>query len=278
MKLASFTLGDRALYGLADGSDVRPVTEAFATRYRDLRSVLTSGALQSIELAPPVPQAKVAFLPPVPNPSKIVCVGLNYEKPYPVDGTPPGRPEEIVLFGKEQQCVVGNGVALEIPPGKAAESFDYEAEIAVIIGRGGRCISTEDALAHVAGYTCFNDGSVRDWQRHSVYAGKNFERSGACGPWLVTADEIADWRNLHLTARLNGELVQDAVAAEMIFGLERQISYISQLMTLLPGDVIATGSPHGTGGSRDPKRFLRAGDIVEISISGVGTLTNTVIG
>ena len=278
MKLASFTLDGRATYGVVMGETVAPVTDAFAARYPDLRAALAADALGALDLGAALPLDAVTVLPPIPAPSKIVCVGLNYRKPYPVEGVAPPDPENIVLFGKERQCIVGHGAALEIPPGAAAETFDYEAEIAVVIGREGRCIAPEDALAHVAGYTCFNDGSVRAWQRHSVHAGKNFERSGSCGPWIATADEVRDWSALRLTARLNGEVVQDALAGEMIFGLPEQIAYVSQLMTLHPGDIIATGSPDGTGGSRTPKRFLRAGDTVEVTVSGVGTLVNRVDG
>jgi 2-keto-4-pentenoate hydratase/2-oxohepta-3-ene-1,7-dioic acid hydratase in catechol pathway len=278
MKLASFEHAGQALYGTTDGETVTPVTEAFRIRFPDLRSVLSAGALDVMPAhgAAPLPLSEVTLLPPVPNPAKIVCVGLNYPKPYPVDGAAPPTPTEIVLFGKERQCLVGHGAALEIPPGPAAESFDYEAEIAMVIGRAGRCIPPAQAMAHVAGFTAFNDGSVRDWQRHSVYAGKNFERSGACGPWITTADEIADPSEMRLTARLNGAVVQDAHASEMIFGLAAQIAYVSTLMTVQPGDIIATGSPDGTGGSRTPKRFLRAGDRLDITVSGVGCLSNTV--
>lgn len=276
MKLASFIVDGQSTYGTVEGETVAPVSDAFAARYPDLRAALAADALGALDLGAALPADRVTFLLPIPAPSKIVCVGLNYRKPYPVDGVAPPDPDNIVLFGKERQCLVAHRAALEIPPGEAAETFDYEAEIAVVIGREGRCIAPEDALAHVAGYTCFNDGSVRAWQRHSVHAGKNFERSGSCGPWITTADEVPDWAALRLTARLNGEVVQDALASEMIFGLPEQIAYVSHLMTLHPGDIIATGSPDGTGGSRTPKRFLRAGDTVEVTVSGVGTLVNRV--
>lgn len=276
MKLASFIVDGQSTYGTVTGETVTPVSDAFAARHPDLRAALAADALGALDLGAPLAADRVTFLLPIPAPSKIVCVGLNYRKPYPVDGVAPPDPDNIVLFGKERQCLVAHRAALEIPPGEAAETFDYEAEIAVVIGREGRCIAPEDALAHVAGYTCFNDGSVRAWQRHSVHAGKNFERSGSCGPWITTADEVPDWAALRLTARLNGEVVQDALASEMIFGLPEQIAYVSHLMTLHPGDIIATGSPDGTGGSRTPKRFLRAGDTVEVTVSGVGTLVNRV--
>lgn len=279
MKLISFEQDGQAGYGSTDGVMIAPVTDGFRARFPDLKSALAADATGALELADNrVPIAAVRVLPPVPNPAKIVCVGMNYRKPYPVDGVAPPDPDNIILFGKERQTLVGHGGALRIPPGEAADSFDYEAEIAVVIGRPGRGIAAADALDHVAGYTVFNDGSVRDWQRHSIYAGKNFEASGSCGPWLTTADEIADPNAMKLVAQVNGVVVQQALASEMIFGLAEQIAYISDLMELLPGDIIATGSPDGTGGSRTPKGYLRAGDRLEISVSGVGTLCNTVAG
>jgi 2-keto-4-pentenoate hydratase/2-oxohepta-3-ene-1,7-dioic acid hydratase in catechol pathway len=278
MRLASFEHGGRALYGVVEGERVRPASEAFRAKYPDLRSVLAADAVEALAgaVGPGLALSEVALLPPIPDPAKIVCVGLNYPKPYPVAGVPPPEPSTIVLFGKTPQCMVGHGAALEIPPAEAAETFDYEAEIAAVVGRAGRCIAPGDALGHIAGYAAFNDGSVRAWQKHSVHAGKNFERSGAWGPWIATADALPDPAALRLIARLNGEVVQEAGASEMIFGLAEQIAYISTLMTLLPGDVIATGSPDGTGGSRRPPRFLRKGDRVEIEVTGVGTLSNPV--
>ncbi|MCL4159225.1 UNVERIFIED_CONTAM: hypothetical protein GTU68_028449, partial [Idotea baltica] len=160
---------------------------------------------------------------------------------------------------------------------RVSETFDYEAELAAVIGVGGRHIAVDAAIDHVAGWTCLNDGSVRAWQRHSVNAGKNFERSGSIGPWMVTADEIADPQNLRLMARVDGETRQDASTSEMIFSVAEIISYLSQSIELRPGDVIATGSPEGTGGSFDPPKFLVAGQRLDIEIEGIGVLTNTVI-
>ena len=158
-----------------------------------------------------------------------------------------------------------------------SETFDYEAELAAVIGHGGRHIAVEDALDHVAGWTCLNDGSVRAWQRHSVNAGKNFERSGSIGPWMVTADEIADPQNLRLQARVDGETRQDSSTSEMIFSVAEIISYLSQSIELRPGDVIATGSPEGTGGSFNPPKFLLPGQRLEIEVEGIGVLVNTVV-
>jgi len=278
VKLVIFIHAGRAGYGITDGTIVRPASDGFCETYPDLRAVLAADALDALDSAvgPPIALGQVELLPPVPNPAKIVCVGLNYRKPYPVGGVAPPDPENIILFGKERQAIVGHGSALEIPPKGPDQSFDYEAEIAIVIGRQGLCIPPDQAMDHVAGFTAFNDGSVRDWQKHSIHAGKNFEKSGSCGPWMVTADEIVAPDDMTLIARLNGDVVQHAKASEMIYTMAEQISYISQVTTLLPGDIIATGSPDGTGGSRSPKRYLRKGDLLEISVSGVGTLANTV--
>jgi 2-keto-4-pentenoate hydratase/2-oxohepta-3-ene-1,7-dioic acid hydratase in catechol pathway len=163
-----------------------------------------------------------------------------------------------------------------VPEGEAAETFDYEGEIAVVIGKTGRHIPAEKAHEYIAGFTAFNDGSVRGWQKHSVHAGKNFAGSGACGPWMVTADEIDVPEAMTVTTRLNGQVVQHAPATEMFFSIPEVIAYVSHLTPIEPGDVIAMGSPDGSGGSRVPPRFLRDGDVLEIEVSGVGTLVNSV--
>lgn len=158
-----------------------------------------------------------------------------------------------------------------------SEQLDYEVELAVVIGRPGRHISESRALEHVAGYTVLNDGSVRDWQRHGVAAGKNFYRSGSCGPWIVTHDVIPDPSKLSVMTRVNGEERQNARVAEMIFSVPELIAYMSQIMPLEPGDIIATGSPEGTGGSREPQVWLSDGDAVEFEVTDLGILANTVV-
>lgn len=180
------------------------------------------------------------------------------------------------MFAKVPGTLVGHGQALEVPLGEAAETFDYEGEIAVVIGKPARHITQAEAWDHVAGYTIVNDGSVRAWQQHSVHAGKNFANSGACGPWMVTADAIADPDALELTARLNGSVVQNTTADRMFFAIPEVIAYLSHTLTLLPGDIISTGSPEGAGMSQDPPRYLRAGDRLEIEVSGIGCLANRV--
>ena len=280
MNIGSFLLGTKPFYGVFSGDVVTPVSVDFLLRYPTLRDVLDDSALdlmrQNIELNRPIALSDIRFLPPVPNPRKIVCVGMNYRKPYPVDGVAPPDPENIILFGKERESMLAHGDTLESPTGEAAHSFDYEGEIAVVIGRTARRVTADHAMSHVLGYSSFNDGSVRDWQKHSVYAGKNFACSGAWGPWITTSDELPPPSDLELTVTLNGKLVQHAFGREMIFSVAEQIAYASKMFTLRPGDVIATGSPDGTGGSRSPKRFLTPGDTVTVSVGAACTLINSV--
>ena len=284
MKIARFSCQSHTGYGVVVNDDhlVEP-SAAFLSRYPDIRSVLAGDATQA--LAQDVAGRPAGFkleelrlLPPLATENKIVCVGINYRKKYPLEGMPPPDPEHIIVFAKEHDAIVGHGEGLELPLGKAAESFDYEGEITLVIGKGGRHIAREAALSHVAGITIFNDGSVRGWQKHSVHAGKNFARSGSCGPWIVTIDDIDmdHLGQLALSTRVNGELRQQTDVSQMIFAPDELIAYISHFTPLHPGDLIATGSPEGAGGSFSPTRFLKAGDHVEITVGGVGTLSNRV--
>ena len=268
-------------YGVVLGDIVLPASIDFTKQYASVRDVLAADALDRLALdvqyqTYTLPLSDISYAPPVYNPSRIFCVGINYPKRYPMDDPAP-PPENIILFSKLEGTIVGHNADLEQPSGDAARTFDYEGEIAVIIGNGGRHINIENAFDYIAGYTVLNDGSVREWQKHSVHAGKNFANSGACGPWMVTADEIDDPLSLHLTTRLNNKIVQDTTAAEMVFSIPRIITYISNIIDLRPGDIIATGSPEGSGGSMRPPRFLKQGDQLDISVSQVGVLSNQVV-
>lgn len=220
--------------------------------------------------------SQVDFCTPIREKVKIICVGLNYEKIYPVEGVSPPKPENIILFGKEHSSLVAHNEGLEFPIGKPGLTFDYEGEVAVIIGKSGRNISISEAENYIFGYSILNDGSVREWQKHSIYAGKNFQNSSSWGPYVVTKDEFNDVEPVQLSTYLNSERVQDTTIDKMIFSIAEQISYISTLYTLHPGDVIATGSPDGTGGSQNPKRHLISGDKLEVTVSGIGSLVNYV--
>lgn len=278
MKIASFLLNGRQTYGMVSSDGVHPVLPEFAARFADLRAVLTAEALLDLADAcetPVLDLAAVQFLPPIPAPSKILCIGLNYRKPYPVAGAVV-QSDDIVIFGRHDDTLVGHGMPLEMPVGDAAQSFDFEGEIVAVIGRPCRHVTEADALSHVAGYACMNEGSVRGWQKHSVHAGKNFHYSGAWGPWVTTTDEAGPVEQMRLTTRVNGDVMQSATGADMIHPLPKLIAYLSHITRLNPGDVIATGSPDGTGGSCKPPAFLKPGDVVEIDIPSVGTLRNRV--
>lgn len=260
--------------GVVDGDTVREATSSVASA--GLKGLLASKAdLSSLTVDGPTHDVgSIEFLPLLASTGRVFAAGLNYEKKYPAGKQPP-TPTHPPWFSKMPGTLVGHDQPVVAPI--VHESFDYEAELAAVIGTGGRHISADTALDHVAGWTCLNDGSVRGWQRHSVNAGKNFERSGSIGPWMVTSDEIEDPQDLRLMARVDGEVRQDASTAAMIFSVAEIISYLSQAIALRPGDVIATGSPEGTGGSFDPPRFLLAGQTVEIEVEGIGVLRNPVI-
>ena len=279
MKLVSFLNNGQESFGVLGNSGLHPVLEAFKKKCPDLKSVIGSQKIEALEKSceeNSLPLSQVNLLPPISKPGKIICAGMNYRKPYPVDGIAPPDPGNIVIFSRHSDTLVGDGTKLEYPRGEAAETFDFEGEIVAVIGKSGRFISPEDALQHVVGYSIMNEGSVRGWMKHSVHAGKNFHASGSWGPWITTVDEIDDFSSLKLETHVNGKLMQSALAAEMIFSLSELIAYISNLTPLNPGDIIATGSPDGTGGSRNPSVFLKPGDCVEVSVERIGTLKNYV--
>lgn len=280
MKISSFIHEGRALYGLVEGDSLRPVSASKLLDFPTLRALLDKGMLADLPsfcTARSVPLASVQLLSPVPHPSKILCAGLNYKKPYPVPGAAfEAKNNSIVIFGRHDDSFVAHGQPLEMPFGDASLSYDFEGEIAAIIGTPCRHVAPDAALKHVAGYACMNEGSVRSWQKHSIHAGKNFHASGAWGPWLATADETAPIKEMRLVTRVNGTVMQQTTGAEMIHDLPKLISYLSHITQLNPGDVIATGSPDGTGGSRTPTAFLKPNDVVEVEVSTVGTLRNPV--
>lgn len=218
--------------------------------------------------------AGVRFAPPVPRPGAIWCVGLNYEDHRLETGK--ARAEHPTLFMRFPVCLVGHGEAIRRP--RVSEKLDYEGELAVVIGKTGRHIPEAEALEHVAGYACFDDASVRDYQAHSTQfgPGKNFFRTGGFGPWIVSADEIPDPQALAIETRLNGEVVQQSHTSRMTYPVRELVSYLSRITPLLPGDVIATGTPSGVGMARKPPLYMKPGDSVEVEIERVGILRNPV--
>ncbi|RDJ99799.1 fumarylacetoacetate hydrolase family protein [Paraburkholderia lacunae] len=217
---------------------------------------------------------QVELEPVIPRPNKIICVGINYVAHAAEAGRTVGK--YPVIFHRYAETLLPHGAPLVRPT--VSDNFDFEAELAVVIGRGGAHIAPGDAMSHVAGYTCFNDASVRDWQfhTHQYGMGKNFRGTGALGPWLVTADEIPDYRELAIHGLLNGERLQTGQLSELAFDIPSLISYVSQALDWQPGDILATGTPSGIGFKRQPPIFLKPGDTFEVVIPGVGTLSNPV--
>jgi 2-keto-4-pentenoate hydratase/2-oxohepta-3-ene-1,7-dioic acid hydratase in catechol pathway len=277
MKLASFELDGIQQVGIVSGSDLLVITDANWTGGKTLRAMIERDELAAAKAhaSQRVALASVQLLPPVFDPPRIWCVGVNYHEHRIETGRDPT--EQPTIFTRTPQSQVGQGVPLMVPA--VSGRMDYEAEIAIVVGKPGRAISEAQALAHVAGYSCYNDVSIRDWQRHTSQwiPGKNFEGLGAFGPWLVTPDEMPAPDAMRVIARLNGEVLQDAVASDMIFSIPEIIAYLSTFTTLLPGDVIATGTPGGVGAKRTPPLWMKAGDSIEIEVAGVGVLTNPVV-
>lgn len=247
----------------------------------DLRQAIGQGAEAASALgvrlaqAPRLDSGAFTLLPPIPRPDKVFCVGLNYRTHAEETGQP--IPDYPVIFSRFHSSLVAHGAPLVRP--HASDKFDYEAELAVVIGRPGRRIPRRDALKHVAGYAPFNDGSIRDFQFKSSQwtMGKNFDGTGCFGPELVTPDELPDGAaGLRIQARLNGETLQDADTGDLIFDVPALIEIVSEAVTLAPGDVIVTGTPGGVGAARQPRIWLKPGDVCEIAIEGLGILSNPV--
>lgn len=279
MRLVSFRHGSRASYGVAeDGDTVLDVGAVLGGRHVDLHAVLAEDALDELRnaarRAPRLLLADVVLRPPIPAPPRIFCIGINYL----AHREETGRAEVAhpTVFVRFASSLAAPGAPLERP--RASEALDFEGELAVVIGRGGRHIPAAEALAHIAGYSCFNDGSVRDWQRHTSQftPGKNFDRTGSFGPWIVTADEIPDPRRLTLTTRLSGEVMQHSSVDLLIFDIPALLAYLSTFTELQPGDVIATGTPGGVGMAREPQRWMQPGEVVEVDIDGIGVLRNPI--
>ncbi len=279
MRIASFSISGRESFGLLHDDD-RLVDLGPLANGKDLKAVLSAGEFEVLldnarDLSATIDVKNVTWLSPITQPSKIFCIGLNYD----AHRLETGREETRfpTIFTRFADTLVAHGQPLCVPD--ASKQLDYEGELAVIIGRAGRHIAKEDAFDHVAGYSCFNDGSVRDWQRHTSQftPGKNFPATGGFGPSLVTRDAIADVNALTLETRLNGETLQEGSTASLIFDIPFLIAYISTFTRLEPGDVISTGTPAGVGVKREPQVFLTPGDRVEVEISGIGVLANSVV-
>ncbi|MFI8316042.1 fumarylacetoacetate hydrolase family protein [Kosakonia cowanii] len=277
MKLASFVHQGIRSYGIVSAEGVVNLGQRLGDRYADLKALLAAddGLAQVArysEEAADLRFDQIAFLPVIDNPGKILCVGMNYaEKRKEFDQHNPA-PTLFVRFADSQ---TGHNAPVVKP--RHSSEFDYEGELAVIIGKGGENIARETALSHVAGYSCYMDGSARDWQHSWFTAGKNWRQTGAFGPWMTTADEIPDPHTLAIRTWLNGRMVQDDTTASMIHKVAELIEYISTFTSLTPGDVIITGSPGGVGKKRTPPLFMKAGDRIEVEIEKIGHLSNVIV-
>jgi 2-keto-4-pentenoate hydratase/2-oxohepta-3-ene-1,7-dioic acid hydratase in catechol pathway len=280
MKLVSFLRNSKPTWGVAVEGGVVDCGAKLGKKYPDLKAVIANRGLADVKKfaaskkKPDVPSAKVKYLPPIGNPDKIICIGLNYKSHVAETGR--SDAQYPTIFTRFANTQVGHGQPMIRP--KNSEKYDYEGEVAVIIGKKGRHVSKADALKYVAGYSCYNDGSIRDWQRHTTQftPGKNFVGTGGFGPWMVTADEIKDPSKMTLITRLNGQELQRATTDLLIFDIPTLISYCSEWTELVPGDVIVTGTPGGVGFVRNPPIFMKPGDTCEVEVDMVGTLVNPI--
>ncbi|WP_206241171.1 fumarylacetoacetate hydrolase family protein [Novosphingobium terrae] len=259
-------------YGRLEGETVIDLASAATP---DLKAAIAQDALGALTDGASYALQDVVLLPLIPNPEKILCVGLNYASHVKETGRE--QKEHPAIFQRWNDTLIADGQPMVRPP--ESIRFDYEGELAIIIGKPGRRIAPENAWDHIAGYAAFNDGSVRDWQRHNIQftPGKNWPATGAFGPALVTPDEIEDLGAIRVQTRLNGELVQDQPVSDMIWDIPTVIAYCSTFTQLNPGDVIATGTPGGVGDKRTPALYMKAGDTVEVSCGTIGTITNRII-
>jgi len=281
MKLTSFLTENRHAYGMVTDSGVIDLSRLSETP-DNLCSALTDPGAEQLAvlgagLTPDFALDEISYAPPITNPQKIICIGVNYvNRNEEYDDT--ALPPYPSVFLRTPGSLVGHLQSIVRPP--ESEQFDYEGEIAIVIGKPGRRITQENAEAHIAGLTILQEGSVRDWMRHgkfNVTQGKNFDRSGAVGPWLVTADEFDNYDNLTVPTRVNGEQRQHDTTANLLFSFSYLISYLSTFTGLQTGDIISTGTPTGAGARFDPPRFLVPGDEVAVEVPGIGLLRNTVV-
>lgn len=276
MKVVSFVVGGRPSFGVLsqDGQRVADLGARWPSLKSAIEAACPADLVAASDEAPSHAVSEVQLTIPVPDAARFVCAGLNF-RAHALEGGHQDAPANPSLFLRSASTFVAHEQPILRPAW--SDSFDYECEFAVVIGKGGRYIAAEDAMAHVFGYTLLMDGTVRDVQfGHSLVAGKNFYRSGAIGPWIVTADEIPDPTGLQLIGRVNGEQRQVAPISDLIFDIPTLISYWSRVDALSPGDIVSVGTPAGVGFAMDPKSFLQVGNVVETEVPGVGILRNTV--
>lgn len=275
VKIVSFIHAGQSGFGILKGKGIIDIARRWPGRTLNMLLAEIDPWTQFADYDADLAFDDVTLLPPVPDNDRIIGVGLNYRSH--IEETGIATPDYPMLFSRFASSVVGHGAPLVVP--KLSKCFDFEGELAIVIGKAGRHIPVERAIEHVAGYSVFNDGSIRDFQRHTtqILPGKNFDSSASFGPWLVTCDEVGDIKDLQLTTRLNGEIVQQARLDDLLFGVPDLIAYISRIWEVRPGDVISTGTPGGIGATRKPPLWMKAGDRIEIEIDRLGTLSNPVL-
>ena len=274
MKYLSFVKPDgSASFGRLEGNTVYDLGCADSS-IPDLKTAIAGGKLGDLPNGDSFAMDAIKLLPVVPNPGKIFCVGHNYESHRQETGR--DKVDNPSIFTRFADTLNAHGDPILRP--RVSTDLDFEGELAVIIGKPGRSISEDNALDHIAGYACFNDASVRDWQWHTrqFTPGKNFPTTAPFGPYMVTPEEAGDLTEVHVTTRLNGEVVQDQPIGDMIFPIAQVIAYISAFTPLSPGDVIATGTPGGVGAKRNPPLWMKPGDSIEVEIGPMGKLVNTI--
>ena len=286
MRLLSFETAAGASFGAVKGDGVVDLGRRLGDGSQTLRGWLENGAgtadvaeLEAIVARSDIdlPLEDLSYLPTVPDPQKIICIGVNYGDRNAEYRDSKNQAKYPSVFLRTRESLVGHREPILRPP--ESEQLDYEGEIVLIVGKSGRRIPRDRVWDHIAGLTLMNEGSVRDWLRHArfnVTQGKNFERSGSLGPWMVTTNELTGKESFHLTTRVNGEVRQDDSTANLLFPFDYLVSYLSTFMRLQPGDVIATGTPTGAGARFDPPKYLKPGDVVEVAVPGIGTLVNSV--
>ena len=282
-RIATYAVDGSTRYGVATDRGIVELSARFARDFPTLREVIAAGALTRLgEVAAryPVDHAldAVTWLPPIPAPEKIICVGVNYPDRNAEYKDGQDAPKYPSLFMRTPRSFVGHGTPLVRPD--ASAQLDYEGELVLVIGKAGRHIPEKSALDYIAAVTLCNEGTIRDWVRHAkfnVTQGKNFDSTGSLGPWLVPYTGESQIADIRLTTRVNGEIRQDDRTSRLIFGFRYLINYISTFTTLVPGDVIVTGTPTGAGARFDPPRYLKPGDVVEVEAENIGVLRNGVI-
>jgi 2-keto-4-pentenoate hydratase/2-oxohepta-3-ene-1,7-dioic acid hydratase in catechol pathway len=281
-RIATYSASGKTAYGAVTDKGVIDLSSRFGKDFPTLREVIAAGALVKLaeeaeRSSPDVALDSITYLPPIPAPEKIICIGVNYPDRNAEYKDGSDAPKYPSMFMRTPRSFVGHNAALVRP--HASTQLDYEGEVTIVIGKAGRHIKQGDALSHIAALTLCNEGTIRDWVRHAkfnVTQGKNFDSTGSLGPWIVPYTSDSQLADIRLTTRVNGETRQDDRTSRLIFTIPYLLNYISTFTTLMPGDVIVTGTPTGAGARFDPPRYLKPGDVVEVEADGIGVLRNTV--